>query len=106
MDRVQLPDGRWFDADLSERFTAAPSCCGKRYACNCAPSQRSGVIETLFRTRLNAWVLHRYGTGQPADGTWAPLSEEDAARWLRKQDAQGQWQAERFFPAPPSPLEA
>lgn len=80
MNRVTMPDGRWFDADAAAEFDEASRWDGKNYIP--VPSGSEWDHQRLYKTASGNWVLNRWSSGRGSLESYEEISEEAAYRWL------------------------
>jgi hypothetical protein len=84
MARIALNDGRWFETGKAERFDETTWHDGNNHISHATGSQWDH--EALWRTAGGKWVLNSWSQWQGSRETYVEISNEDAARWLVKND--------------------
>jgi len=69
MDRQTLDNGRWFNREAALSW-----------------KEDSRFRETLYRTKGGHWILHAWSQRQGSEDTWTEIDDEDAARWLARNE--------------------
>lgn len=80
MDKVNLPDGRWFDRDEAKVFDESTEWDGSNYI-SCATGSQ-WEHEELIRTPSGVWILHSWSQWQGSRPDLEEISESEAHRWL------------------------
>jgi hypothetical protein len=82
MQRQAISDGRWFDVDKAKKYSEDTWFDGSNHI-SCATGSQ-WEHEALYKTASGRWVLNHWSQRQGSADCWAEISEEDAARWLIK----------------------
>jgi hypothetical protein len=80
MNRVALPDGRFFDADKAQCFEEGTRFDGSNHVSLATGSQWDH--ETLFRTASGNWVVVPHSQREGCDPEPTVINADEAARWL------------------------
>ena len=84
MTRQALGDGRWFDKDTATCFEEATIWNGNNHV-SCATGSQWDH-EELYRTASGKWALHRWSQYQGSVPSWELVDNDEAARWLVKNE--------------------
>ena len=80
MNRINLPDGRWFDADAAERWDESSRWDGSNKISLATGSQWDH--ERLYQTSSGHWIIVPWSQYQGRNPEAHVISAEEAARWL------------------------
>jgi hypothetical protein len=82
MKRQALTDGRWFDLERAKMYKEDTWWDGNNHV-SCATGSQWDH-EALWKTASGRWALNHWSQRQGSPDYWAEISEEDAARWMIK----------------------
>jgi hypothetical protein len=82
MKRQAICDGRWFDIDAATVFKEDTWFNGHNNISSATGSQWEH--ESLWRTASGKWILNHWSQYQGSAESWTEISNEEAARWLVK----------------------
>ena len=80
MRRQSIGNGKWFDLDTATSFTEETQFDGRNHISLATCSQWEH--QELYRTKSGTWVLNEWSQWQGSTDTWTEIDDEDAARWL------------------------
>jgi len=84
MKRQAITDGsgKWFDIDAAEQFDEDTWWDGSNNISRATGSQTEHEI--LYRTVGKKWILRSWSQWQGTRETWVCITDEEAAKWLIK----------------------
>ena len=85
MKRIALTDenGKWFDAESSEKFTEESYFNGRNCISKATDTQFNH--QDLFYTKSGKWIICNWSNWQGSITTYSIISETRAAEWFLKQ---------------------
>lgn len=84
MKRQSLGNGSWFDLEKATKYDEATWWDGSNYVSKATGSKTEH--ECLYRTVKGKWVLNSWSQWQGTVETWEVISQDEAARWLSRND--------------------